>query len=140
MGEQLFYKYLEPEEYHLIDRFFDEENSPRLDPRFSKALVAMTEGGEVVGMICVQLVAHAEPIIIDPEWRQKGVGKELVARMDGYLEALGVPGVYTQPTNPAAEALTKMAGFVRMENPLYMKLYLDFNELIPRGDVGWDLQ
>jgi len=128
-------KFLGPDEYYLIDHFFDEEKVPRLDPNFSKVVAAIdTAKGRVVGIMCLQLVAHAEPIIIDAEYRQQGVWWDMAQMMNGYVSSMGLPGLYTQPTHDAARHMCEKIGFVEVEHPLYVKIYDNrFDGLVPEG-------
>lgn len=113
---------LKPHEYHLIDHFFDREGVPRLDPNFSKVVVAI-DGDKVAGIMAAQMVLHVEPIIIEPEYRKQGIWKPMTEMLDGYLQATGVPGVYAQPLHPSTIHMCETLGFKEMENKLFLKVY-----------------
>jgi len=128
-------RFLNPDEFDKINHFFDNENVPRLDPNWSKVIGAVDEKGEVLGIMCLQLVAHAEPIIIDEKIRRLGLWREMADMMDGYVQAVGLPGLYTQPTHPTSEAMCKKIGFEQSPYPLYVKIYQEnFDSLIVKGD------
>lgn len=146
MIESLSYKFLEPTEYILIEHFFDRENVPRLDPDFSRVAAAINSKGEVVGVICLQLVAHAEPIIIEPEYRETGVWQVLAKMMDEYCLAMKVPGLYTQPTSQKTEHMAEKMNFSKCDYPLYLKVYLPqyasliVTENLSEGEPEWPQQ
>lgn len=132
-------RFLEPDEYHLIDDFFDREKCPRLDPQWSKVIAAIdSDSTRVIGIMCLQLVAHAEPIIIDPAYRGNGVWREMAEVLDGYLTEMArqgaIAGIYNQPTHEMAEHLCEEMGMIRCEHPLWMKIYNpEYRDLIPEG-------
>lgn len=126
-------RFLEPDEYHLIDHFFDRERAPRLDPNFSK-VIASFDRGRVVAIVCTQMVIHIEPIIIEPEYRGRGLWKEMAEMMDGYLMASGVVGAYAQPLHDSTKHMCEEAGFVEMPHSLYSKTYIDVATLVPGGE------
>jgi len=128
-------RFLRPEEFSLIDKYFDQENVARLDPEWSKVAAAIDlASGQIIGIICLQLVPHLEPIMIEESHRGQGLWRQLFDLMDGYCTTLQLPGVYTQPTHSKAEAMASAAGFERREHPLYVKLYSTFTNLLPEGD------
>ncbi len=115
---------LEPEEYHRIDHYFDQEGVPRLDPEWSKVFVSIDEDlDKIAGVMCLQLVPHVEPIIIDPEYRGQGIWRDLAEMMDGYVGAVGLTGAYCQPVNPKSQAIASKMGYEECVFPLYRKLY-----------------
>ena len=119
------YRWLEPNEYPLLDFYFAEEKVPRVDPNFSRVLAAFSPAGDLVGFLCLQLVAHAEPIFVKPEHRRSGVASFLTQAMDSYADTLGLAGLYTQPTNEAAEKLVELVGFTKLPHPIWLKTYLN---------------
>ena len=46
-------RFLSPEEYPMLNEFFQRENCPPLDPMFSR-VVAAIDNGKVVGAMCLQ--------------------------------------------------------------------------------------
>ena len=119
---KISYRFIEPEEFDLIGRFFDEEGVPRPDPRFTRALVAFDDG-RPIGLICFQLVAHTEPIIVDPAYRGMKIASEMATLMDAFCMASQVAGVYAQPTSAASAHLLATLGFSQCEHPLFLKVY-----------------
>lgn len=121
--ENCTFRFLEADEYHLAIAYFKGERAPQMDPQFSRVLGAFSTTGELIGFISLQLVAHAEPIFVKPEYRKSGLGLELTQIMDEYCETLGLPGLYVQPTNLAAEKLASYVGFEPADHALWIKLY-----------------
>jgi hypothetical protein len=133
-------RFLEPREYPLADKFFDREGIPRLDPNWSKIGAAIDlDTGRIVGAICLQLVAHVEPIIIAKAYRGSGLWREMAEIMDGYLSTMArqgaIAGVYAQPTHQVAEHLCQEMGMSPCEHNLWVKIYNpDHPVLTPKGD------
>ena len=127
-------RFLEPEEFHLIAPLFEAEKAAMPDPRFGKVLVAM-DGDRIAGLMAAQMVLHVEPIIIGRDYRGSGIWKELAETMDGYLEACGVAGAYTQPVLDSTRHMCEMLGYKEVEQPLYLKLYdPELDRMFPGGD------
>lgn len=127
-------RFLEPDEYHLIDHFFDNEGAPRLDPNFSK-VIASFDGDVVVGIMCLQMVLHIEPIIIDPAYRGQHLWKDMAEMADGYLIASGAVGAYAQPLHESTKHMCREAGFTEMPHSLYVKIYQpDLLSMVPSGE------
>lgn len=128
----LIYKFLSPEEFYLLDEFFDREGVPRLDPTFAKVAAAIDpEKGKVVGFVTLQLVAHAEPIIIEEEYRGQGVWRQICRMIDEYATLSGVPGVFTQPNSEQTKHMAAEMGCVPCGTELWAKVFYDVNKLAP---------
>lgn len=57
--------------------------------------------------------AHLMKILVTPEWRKEGKGKELLIRGEAFLRELGVTGVYLEVAvdNKGAMALYESCGY-----------------------------
>lgn len=126
-------RFLQPEEYPMADEFFSREGIPRLDPNWSKIVAAIDLAtGKVEGVMCLQVVAHAEPIWLSPDYRGDGIWRGMAETMDGYLTEMArqgaLAGVYSQPTHPEAEHLCQAMGMRLSGHPLYVKNYLEEDE------------
>lgn len=117
-------RFLEPDEFHLINEYFDRDGVPRPDPQWSRVIAAVdTDKDLVVGIVCLQLVAHLEPIIVHPDYRGQGIARELAQMIDGYVTGTGLPGAYCQPINDKSKAVARSIGFIPLEHEFYLKLY-----------------
>lgn len=122
-------KMLDPEQYYLLEEFCEKENIPMLNPEFSKVVAAIdTEAEKIVGVVVAQMQAHLEPIWIQKEYQGNGLWEMMGDAMEGYLHMLAFSsdtelGVYSQPTNAAAERICRMRGFTKSDKPLYIKVY-----------------
>lgn len=117
-------RFIESEEFHIVDDFCREQGLSLLHPLFSKVVVGADEGaGRVAGLVAAQMVIHSEPIWIAEEYRGTRLWKELTEALDSYLTVVGAAGVYNQPTNPTAVKLVERMGYTRSDYPLYVKVY-----------------
>lgn len=117
-------KFLEPEDFTLLEPYFSAEGVPVPEPAYSRVLAAIDlDKGEIVGIVCLQLVAHVEPLIVHPEYRRRGIGRMLAEEIDGYITGVGLPGVYCQPVNEKSQAIARETGYEPVEHQLYLKIY-----------------
>ncbi len=115
-------RFLAPDEYWRIDPLFDREGTPRLDPNFSKVVVAL-DGDRVAGIMVMQMVLHVEPIVIEPEYRKQGLWRPMAEMVDGYLSVSGAAGAYAQPIHESTKHMCREWGFEELANNLFCKLY-----------------
>jgi len=122
-------KFLDPEQYYLLEEFCEQENIPMLNPEWSKVVAAIDlDTQKVVGIMVAQMQVHVEPIWIKEGYRDGKLSTEMADSLDGYLDGLavasGIPiGVWANPTNPAAIKICRVRGFQPCENPVYTKTY-----------------
>lgn len=135
----MIYKSLDPEEFYLIDRFYAGCAVPRPDPNFSRIFAAIDDNHQVVGFVVLQLVAHAEPIYVDPAYRGSRVWVHLTAMLAAYCELHQIAGVYTQPTSDATRKICERMGWSEMDYPLYVRIFDSrFDGMIPPGPIDLD--
>jgi hypothetical protein len=122
--------WIERPDFWKVDEFCKEQGIGLMDPEFSKVCTAIDlKTGRVVGIIAAQMVIHSEPIWIDKEWQGTRIWKRLSDEMDSYLTTMNAAGVYNQPSTPTAERLAQKMGYVKCDNPLWVKYYMDLPEL-----------
>lgn len=129
-------RFLQPDEFPLLDPLFAEQGAPSLDPNFSKVIVAVAQSAEgkeeIVGLMALQMVPHAEPIVVREDYQGTGLWRDLAATMDGYLSTLQIPGVYTQPVHSTSEAICRKMGFEPAAHSLWVKIYNpQFEQIMP---------
>ena len=120
---------IEPDAFYLVDSFCDQEGIPRLDPNWSRVIAGIdTKLEKVVGIMVLQLVAHAEPIWIEEAYRGNGLWKEMADMADGYFQEMAdngiLKGVYTQPTSEESVHIAKAMGMEECEFPLFVKKFV----------------
>ena len=120
--------FIDPDQFYLVDDFCDSEGMLRLNPHTSRVVASIdTEIGKVVGIMVLQLVAHAEPIWIKEDYQGKGIWRDMADMMDGYLYQMAeqgvLGGVYTQPTRDETKVLCEKMGYYEAKHPLYVKMY-----------------
>lgn len=120
--------FLEPEQWYLLDSFCDREGIPRLDPAWARVVAAIDlDSTQIVGIMTLQLVAHAEPIWISQAYQGNGLWREMADTLNGYLQEMAnqgaLKGIYTQPTSEETRAICRKMGFYEAENPLFIKEY-----------------
>lgn len=127
-------RFLEPHEFWRIAPLFEAEGAPLPDPNYGRVVVAM-DGLKVVGVIVAQMVLHVEPIIVDKEYRGRGVWQGMAEMMDGYLSAVGVAGAYAQPVHESTKHMCEQMGYKEMEHSLWLKIYRpDVLAMYPEGE------
>lgn len=121
-------KFVEPELFGLVDEFCDSHKLTRLDPNWARVIAAFDSAiGKIVGIMVLQLIPHAEPIVIDKAYRGNGVWKEMTEILDSYLQEMAnvgaIKGVYTQPTSEVSKYMAEAMGMEECEFPLFVKTY-----------------
>lgn len=89
-------------------------------PETSVPIVAEVDG-RIVGFGIAQLVPHAEPIHVLPEWRGAGIAEELSRRVIAKLVESGHDKFCALATNAFAEKLCEANGMVEVKGKLYVK-------------------
>lgn len=143
-------RFLDPEQYYLLEEFCEQENLPMLHPEWSKVVAAIDlDTQKVVGIMVAQMQVHVEPIWIKEGYRNGKLSTELADSLDGYLDGLAVAGgreiaVWANPTNPAAVKICRIRGFQQCEKPVYTKTYtgdrLAQMFLETKGEESWQQQ
>lgn len=120
---------LDPEQWYLLEDYCQRNELPIPLPDWAQVFAAIdVDLGKIVGMVCIQMLTHTEPIMVDKEFQGKGIVEILTKEAEGYLEMMAFKGgrpiqVYNQPTNAAAERICRMHGYSKAEHPLYVKIY-----------------
>lgn len=135
---------LDPEQYYLLEEFCEKEGIPIPNPEWSKVIAAIDRDTEkVVGILVCQMQVHTEPIWIQKEYQGKGLWEMMADAMEGYLDMLAWGSgekisVWNQPTNPAAERICRLRGYVQGQRPLWYKVY--DGSLVEGGLKEWQQQ
>ena len=121
-------QFIEPDQFYLVDDFCTREGIPLMDPRWARVVAGIDLTQErIVGIMVLQLVAHAEPIWIEEGYQGNGLWKEMALTLDGYLQEMAnqgvVQGIYTQPTRDETKAICEKMGMYESEHPLWLKKY-----------------
>lgn len=143
----LIVKMLDPEQWYLVEDYCKANDLPVPLTEWAQVFGAIdVDLGKLVGMVCIQMLTHTEPIMVDKEYQGKGVVDVLTKEAEGFLEMIahntGKPiQVYNQPTNAAAERICRTHGYSKAEHPLYVKIYKgDMFKEVLEGDRLWQQQ
>jgi hypothetical protein len=92
-----------------------------LNPEGSRVLAAF-DGERMVGVVCLNMIPHVEPLFVDLGYRGTGLAEELVKRMVDLLYAAQAPCAYVIADNPASARLAELNGMERIKVPVYRKV------------------
>ena len=97
--------------------------------------VAMSEDGSLIGCLHVFLapileagmVAHVGGLIVETDWRRRGVGCRLMAAGEAWARDAGAGAMYvrTRVTRPDAHAFYESIGYVRAKTQFAYRKRLD---------------
>jgi len=106
-------------EWDRIDMMMAMRGWPQLYRGTTRVLVAEDAEG-ICGAICLQMLPHTEPLIVERRVYGKGVAEGLADRMVAMLTELRVAGYMVVAENPLAVKLCEDHGFKRVECPVYV--------------------
>ncbi|MBP5655951.1 MAG: ribosomal protein S18-alanine N-acetyltransferase [Clostridiales bacterium] len=99
-----------------IEHPWEEEELAKLAQDPNKSGFAAEEGGRVTGYIGFSYIldeAEIGNVVVDKEYRRRGIGEALIEAAKGYLREQGIARVYLEVAedNDAAKNLYSKAGF-----------------------------
>lgn len=80
------YRWLTPEEAQTLKPIFDENDGAFPSPELSLFCGAINDDEEIIGFHVIQLVPHAEPMWVNPEYRAKVNWREFQKMIEGILQ------------------------------------------------------
>jgi hypothetical protein len=120
-GKAIDYGLLLPEHWHLLQPIFDEFKAKMPLPGFASIAVAMTQDGEVAGMLVLQMVMHSEPLYINPDYRDKVNFKRLVEVIEDELKDVAPTTYYAFTNNPTVEKMALKVGMNLLDMKVFSK-------------------
>ena len=112
------YRWLTPEEIQTLEPIFIENGGDLPDLKFSAFVGALTDEGQIVGFHALQLVPHAEPMWVDPEFRTKVNWREFQRQIESVLEG---GEYYIFPGNERIAKLCKRGGMEEVQLKAFKK-------------------
>lgn len=111
----IHYGFLEPEDYDALVPIFKFYGGEVPDPKLSRVAYA-SEGGEIIGFYCLQLVAHAEPLWVHPRFRGSPVAARLIQMIN---EQRKDKRAYVICDTEESQRMCEKLGLRRVESPVY---------------------
>lgn len=106
------FRFLRPEEWHLLDHVWgDEQIHPTPDQYL--AAVAMDEG-KVVALQCIGLIPHGGPLWVDEKYRGQALWKPVNQLLEMVLSKIPGSGYYMLPSNRRAERVCEKLGLKKL--------------------------
>ena len=87
----------------------------------AEPVVAKLNDGTIIGFAFAQLMPHAEPIYVDPNWRGIGIAEELARRVVEKIESTGAQRFVAVAQGTFAEELCKKMGMRAVLGVVYVK-------------------
>ncbi len=125
VAEELKYEMLPKDQWEKLIPIFEEQGWYLPHPALAEAAVAYDENGNIVGVLPLQLVAHAEPGWVGEQWRGKVDMLNLVEKLRDWVRAnigenpLIGKGFVIVATNPAVERIARLAGLTEVEGKVF---------------------
>lgn len=111
---------LPAEEWDRLETIYRQQSDALPEAAQNTAIVAECDG-RIVGMWGINLVAHAGPLWVDPEWRGKGVSDQMNAALNELLRDAGAKGYLMFPSNEASEKVAVRVGLTLTGWKVYKK-------------------
>ena len=119
MGSQTVeIRQLPPEEWARLTEIYQSQADQLPPSEHNTAIVAEIQG-RIVGMFGINLIAHAGPIWVDPEWRGTGISQRMGAALDELIRNSGGKGYLMFPSNRGSELVAIRLGL----RPRHVKVY-----------------
>lgn len=109
------YRFVAPEDYSILEPVFKAYGSEVPDPKLSRIACASLNG-EIIGFYCLQLVAHAEPMWIKPDFRGSTVAARLIQMIN---EQRQDKRAYVVCDTEESQRMCEKLGLKRVESPVY---------------------
>jgi RimJ/RimL family protein N-acetyltransferase len=117
----LTFTWLDRDDLKTLDPILFRHGWFALNPELSRALVAISESGQIVGFSAFQMLPHIEPHYVAIPYRGTGLSEELIRRMVEFLESCRIPEAYVIANNPHSEQLAKRFGMQLVTFPVFYK-------------------
>jgi ribosomal protein S18 acetylase RimI-like enzyme len=124
MLENLSAKMLKKDELYKLKRIYKLNESPR-DPTKSllSAAVIQLPDETIVGMLGFELIPHAGPLWVKPEFRRNGLAVALYQMIESQLSQNHGTGYYTFMSNDASKALAQKLGLEKLPWEVWKREY-----------------
>jgi hypothetical protein len=115
------YRFLNPDEFERLRPIFDENEGDLPNPMLTAIYAAFNDADEIVGFHCLQLVPHAEPMWIHPDYRAKVNWREFQNGIESLFEKAEGGSYYIFPSNERVAKMCKRGGMVEVEMKAYRR-------------------
>lgn len=115
------YRLIEPTEWEKLKPIFEAHNTRMPNAALSTAAIAENEAGEIVGMITLQPMIHAQPLWINPEYTGKVNLRGLFRKLEEVVNQFPGSRVYVFTKNGQSEALAELAGLSKEPFSVYAR-------------------
>lgn len=90
--------------------------------RWQTTIQIAERDGKIVGVYCLQLIPHVEPLLVDRAEFGTGVADMLANNMAEFLEEKHARGFMAICENPVAAKMCEARGMVKVPYPVYMSV------------------
>jgi|SRR5688572_27103858 len=108
------YRWLTQEEFPLLAPVFAEQDAALPNPLLSAVFAAFNDAEELVGFHVLQLVPHAEPMWIHPEYRAKVNWREFQRGIESLFDHAEGGTYFIFPGDERIAKLCKRGGMTEM--------------------------
>lgn len=108
------------EQWHRLKPVYEEQGDSLPAAEQNTAVVA-EDGGSIIAMCGVNLIAHLGPLWVASQWRGRGISDKVAAGADQLIRELGAKGYLMFPSNKGAAAVAQRLGLERMTWEVYRR-------------------
>lgn len=116
------YRRLQSEEWEKLRPVYASQGAELPSPEYNGAIVAEVDG-QIVGMNGLNLIIHAGPLWVHPDWRRLGIATRMGQELDALIKGLGEAGYYSFPSNRNSEAIMQKLGMERLDWTVYRRIF-----------------
>lgn len=114
MSENLKSRMLNRDELFKLKKFYKEFDCPSNLKNLFTASVVQTIDERIVGMLGFELVPHAGPLYIDPNYRGQGLAIQLYKTIESNISKEPGTGYYTFPSNEISIKIAQKLGLEKL--------------------------
>src|SRR4249920_2549593 len=115
------YRIIETTEWARLKPIFEAHGTPMPSAMLSTAAIAENDDGEIIGMLTLQPLIHAEPLWVDPRYRGMMVVRGMFRQAEKLLARFPGSRISAFTENGTAAALAQMAGFEKQPYTVFRK-------------------
>lgn len=114
MSENLKARMLQRDELFRLKKFYRMNDSKMNPEDLYSASVIETSDEKIVGMLGLELIPHAGPLYVLPEFRGHGLAVQLYRTIEANLTKKPRTGYYTFPSNDISKHIAQKLGLEKL--------------------------
>lgn len=121
VATEIEYRWLDGDQIAQIEPVLLSMNAMSVNREQSRVIAAYDKE-RLIGFFVMQLIPHMEPLYVDPDYQERRIAINLVARMVDFMKECNARGAMLVAESPGVEKLAEYFGMERIQYPMYSKI------------------